>query len=84
MSNPAGPDEWQAWIEQACRAVGVDPSLVRTEAVLALTRTVAQRFVRPMAPVAAHILGLAVATHGAAEMERLTDDLLSTLPPETD
>jgi len=84
MSNPEDPAEWQAWIEQACRALGVDPRLVDTDAVLGLTRTVAQRLARPMAPVAAHILGLAIGAQGAVQTGRLIDALASTLPPATD
>ncbi|MBI4901774.1 MAG: molybdopterin-guanine dinucleotide biosynthesis protein A [Actinobacteria bacterium] len=83
MSHPENPEDWQPWIEQACHAVGVDPALVDLDAVLALTRTVAQQFVRPMAPVAAHILGLAIGSQGVAERDHLIEDLVRTLPPST-
>lgn len=80
MSHTDNPEEWQPWINEACLAVGVDPALVDTDAVLALTKTVAQRFVRPMAPLAAHILGLAIASGGAADTEQLIEQLVGTLP----
>ncbi|MHA6522893.1 DUF6457 domain-containing protein [Tessaracoccus sp. G1721] len=73
-------EQWQPWVEEACRAVGVDPSLVDTEIVLSLTREVAHRFTRPMAPVAAYILGLAVAQAGAGEAERLVGRVVDSLP----
>lgn len=81
MAHEDSPEEWQAWVEQACKAVGVDPRLVDTEVVLDFTKTVAQRFVRPMAPVAAHILGLAIASHDGVDARRLIEDLERTLPP---
>ena len=74
------PEDWQPWIVRACEAVGVDPELVDAQAVLKLTKTVAERYVRPMAPVAAHILGLALATQGASAREELIDRLTQTLP----
>lgn len=80
MSHTESPAEWQPWIERACEAVGVDPGLVDPQVVLALTRTVAERYVRPMAPVAAHILGLAVATHGVGARDKLIEELTQTLP----
>ncbi len=84
MSQTDNPEEWQPWIDEACRAVGVDPAIVETDAVLALTKTVAQRFLRPMAPVAAHILGLAIASNRTASTEELIEALVNTLPPALD
>jgi hypothetical protein len=84
MSDAENPQEWQPWIERACRAVGVDPSLVRTDTVLALTRTVAHSLPRPMAPVAAHILGLAMASPGAPAPGDLVERLVGTLPTVTE
>ena len=84
MAERENPEEWQPWIVRACEAVGVDPELVDSQAVLALTRSVAQRYVRPMAPVAAHILGLALASQGVAARERLIDQLVQTMPAPAD
>ena len=71
---------WQPWIEQACAAVGVDPALVDTDAVLAMTRQIAHGFDRPMAPVGAYILGLAVASGGDADLAALRRAIVATLP----
>ncbi|HET7723754.1 MAG TPA: DUF6457 domain-containing protein [Propionibacteriaceae bacterium] len=84
MTHEDSASDWQPWIEKACAAVGVDPALVDPIVVLALTKTVAERYVRPMAPVAAHILGLALATHGVAARDELIDRLTQTLPAAAD
>lgn len=81
MSHTDNPEEWQPWVDAACRQVGVDPAQVDIDTVLALTKSVARRFVRPMAPVAAYILGLAIASHGSDQTERLVAKLEGTLPP---
>lgn len=51
---------WQPWIEHVCAAVDVDPALVDVSAIHALTGQVAATFARPMAPVSAHLYGLAL------------------------
>lgn len=84
MPHQDDPGQWRPWVDEACQAVGVDPRLVDLDAVLALTGTVAHRLARPMAPVAAHILGLAMASGDAARPGRLIEALVSTLPPEDD
>ncbi|MBO1029990.1 molybdopterin-guanine dinucleotide biosynthesis protein A [Tessaracoccus sp. SD287] len=56
--------EWRPFIERASAAVGVDPSLVDEDVILELTSSIAREGVRPMAPVGAFILGLAVAGGG--------------------
>ena len=58
--------QWHAWIEQACAAVGTDPELVDVREIHALTKEIAHGFSRPMAPVGAYILGLAVGAGGGA------------------
>lgn len=62
---------WQQFVNQACRAVGVDASLVDIEAVLDMTREVAHAGARPMAPVSAYLLGLATGLDADADPERL-------------
>jgi hypothetical protein len=84
MSHEENAADWQPWIDKACEAVGVDPALVDPQVVLGLTKTVAERFVRPMAPVAAHILGLAMGSQGLEARERLVEQLVRTLPPTAD
>ena len=68
---PVDQDAWQAWIDHVCAAVGVDPALVDVGAVHALSSAVAERGVRPLAPLAAHVWGLARATHPDADADAL-------------
>ena len=87
MREPEDRSQWRPFIDAACRAVGVDPGLVDEDAVLTLTREVAHAGARPMAPVTAFVLGLAV---GAAPdtdpdyLRRVIEDAVSAapLPPE--
>ena len=62
---------WQAFVRQACEAVGVDPGLVDVNAVLDMTREVAHAGARPMAPISAYLLGLAIGQDADADPERL-------------
>ena len=55
---------WRPWIDRVADALGVDGAGVDVGLIHSLTRVVAHEFQRPMAPVAAYILGLAVGTHG--------------------
>lgn len=67
VSNLQDPDlrkAWEDWVTRACDAVGVDPRLVDIDEVHRLTKHVAHRFERPMAPVSSLILGLAIASGG--------------------
>lgn len=56
---PVDAARWQPWIDHVCAAVGVDPAAVDVAAVHDLSGEVAAVFTRPMAPVAAHLWGLA-------------------------
>lgn len=56
----AGEARWADWIEEACAAVGVDPEVVDVPGIHTLTRQIAHGFERPMAPVGAFVLGVAV------------------------
>ena len=51
---------WQEWMEVTARDLGVDPQLVDIAAIHDLTRVIAHDLDRPMAPVGAYLLGLAV------------------------
>lgn len=51
---------WYDWIEEACAAVGIEPESVDVPGIHDLTRVIAHGFERPMAPVGAYILGVAV------------------------
>lgn len=55
---------WRPWIDRVADALGVDAAGWTMELIHSLTRVVAHEFQRPMAPVAATILGLAVGAHG--------------------
>lgn len=69
--------EWRPFIERACAAAGVDPSVVDEDAILDLTRVIAHDGVRPMAPVGAYILGLAVGAGGdEARVRALIEDAI--------
>lgn len=61
---------WRPFIERACEAVGIDPNSVDENMILDLARVVAHDGERPMAPVAAYILGLAVGAGGDVEEKR--------------
>ena len=65
--------QWRPFIERASEAVGVDPNLVDEDLILELTASIAHDGVRPMAPVGAFILGLAVA--GGGDPEALKADI---------
>lgn len=56
---PIDQSLWQPWIDHVCTAVGVDPALVDVGAIHVLSGEVAEVYERPMAPVAAHLWGLA-------------------------
>ena len=62
---------WHDWIVEACAALDVDPDLVDVKAIHGLTKRIAHEYERPMAPVGAYILGLAV---GAGRGAGTADD----------
>ena len=74
---------WTEWVTEACRAVDVDPARVDIVEIHHLSKQVAHRLERPLAPVSTFILGLAL---GAAQPGRSRDELLErilgTLPGE--
>ena len=80
--------EQEAWLKEACAAIGVDYSLLEVSLVLELTKQVAHRFVRPMAPVSAYALGVAVGLSAAAEapvdQRALVERIVETLPAQAD
>ncbi|SMC84301.1 DUF6457 domain-containing protein [Janibacter indicus] len=78
-------ERWADWIERACAALGLDPEAVDVRSILDTTRTIAHGVERPMAPVGAYILGLAVGRlqeqGRPVDLESLRSHLESTLPP---
>lgn len=63
---PVDAAAWQPWVDHVCRALDVDPAQVDVAAVHELAGEVAAAFTRPMAPVAAHLWGLASGRRGGA------------------
>lgn len=71
---------WAGWVAHVCAAVGVEPARVDIAAIHSLTGAVAAGFTRPMAPVAAHIWGLAQVAHPDADPDALRDAILAAMP----
>lgn len=82
MTDPGGPAGMGEWVAAACAELGLDPGEVSVPLVLDLARDVAHGVLRPGAPVAAYLLGVAVG-RGAAPAEaagRLANLALSWPP----
>lgn len=73
-------EDWLAWVRDACKTLEIDPATVDVDQILDLTRDVAQRFTRPMAPVAAYLIGRAAQRHGVDQSAQLIEALLAGLP----
>lgn len=63
---------WQPWIDDVCAAAGVDPAHVDVALVQRLAKRISRQVERPMAPVAAYILGMALAAHPDASPSALS------------
>lgn len=80
-SPPEDRTPWRPFIERVCAAVGVDPDLVDEDALLDMTREVAHAGARPMAPVSAYILGVAVGAGGDPDyLLRVVEDAATAAP----
>lgn len=80
MSDLAAAEtQWHDWIEEACDALDVDASLVDVKTIHGLTKRIAHGYDRPMAPVGAFILGLAVGAREGADVGALRAVLESTI-----
>lgn len=87
------PQRWLDWVGEACAAVGVDADAVDIVQIHDLSKQVAHRLERPLAPVSTFILGLALGAAGAGAGagpgkevladEELLQRILATLPAET-
>lgn len=76
-----------SWIADAARAVGVDPDVVDTNALLGMARDVAHTVERKAAPLSTFVVGYAAGAAGADKDE--ISDLIRTIqqmcpPGETD
>ena len=82
----AAEQQWQHWIDDACRALDVDPRAVDVIGIHDLTKEIAHGFARPMAPVGSYILGLAVGIRAArgepVDQGALTDAIRATFPTD--
>ena len=75
MSDLAAAEtQWHDWIEEACDALDVDAKTIH-----GLTKRIAHGYDRPMAPVGAFILGLAVGGREGADVGALRAVLESTI-----
>lgn len=90
-TNDLDSDRWDDWITAVCARLGVDPTLVDVAVIHDLTRRVAHRYERPMAPVSSYMVGVAVglAVRDAGGpidptlLGRLVDEVDATLPSAT-
>ena len=75
--------EWAPFVERACEALGLAADRVDIDAILDMTREIAHAGARPMAPVSAYILGLAVGRRPDASPEflrRVLEDAATAAP----
>ncbi len=70
---------WHDWIVDACTAVDVAPESVNVQMIHGLTKRIAHKFERPMAPVGAFILGLALGEHPDADLVQLRAAIEDTM-----
>lgn len=79
--------EQEDYLVQVCDALGLDRDLLDVDLVLKLTKQVAHRFVRPMAPVTSYALGIAVGAAAAAgakpDQHDLAARVTALLPTES-
>ena len=73
---------WAEWVSEACAAVGVDAAQVDIAQIHHVSKQVAHRLERPLAPVSTFILGLAVAAGSGTPQDRAAalSRILDTLP----
>jgi len=86
MTDLEHPEQrWTDWVTSASEAVGIDADEVDIVEIHLLSKQVAHRLERPLAPVSTFILGLAVgASQEGCSREELLTRILDTLPPEDD
>lgn len=79
----ADDHRWAEWVRSASAAVGVDAESVDIAAIHHLSKQVAHRLERPLVPVSAFILGLALGAGregGPLSHDEAMSRLLGTLP----
>lgn len=77
---------WTEWVNDVCEALDVDADEVDIAAIHDLSKHVAHRLERPLAPVSTFILGLAIGGGSGTPQDRaaILARILDTLPPEHD
>jgi hypothetical protein len=70
------------WVREVCAALDVPAKEVNIPRILELTREISHRKTRPLGPVGAFILGMALGRHPDADPAELYDRILSTLPEQ--
>lgn len=78
--------EWGPFVQRVCDALGLDPARVDIDGILDMTREIAHAGARPMAPVSAFLLGLAVGRQPDADPEflrRVLEDAATAAPLPT-
>ena len=68
-------ESWAQFVAEVCAELDLDADRVETDEVLRLTRRVAHQGARPMAPVAAYVLGLALGAYPDADPHALLTKL---------
>ena len=83
MTDLENPEQrWLDWVAEACDAVGVDAEMVDIVEIHHLSKQVAHRLERPLAPVSTFILGLALGASTDADREDLLRRIIDTLPDD--
>ena len=77
---------WTEWVQDVCEALDVDADKVDIAAIHDVSKQVAHRLERPLAPVSTFILGLALGGGSGTHRDRtaIVRRILDTLPPEHD
>lgn len=74
--KPVDEAAWQPWVQQVAASVGEEASSVPIRTIHELTSAVSHLESRPMAPVAAHIWGLAQRLRPDADPEHLRQAII--------
>lgn len=84
MAGDVNLQELEPWLVQACQAVGVERDRIDIGMALKLSREVAHRLARPLAPVSTFIVGVALGAHPDADPRELAARIEALLPPQQD
>lgn len=68
------------WVREVSAALDIPPAAVDIPRILELTREISHRKTRPLGPVGAFILGMALGRHPDADPAEIYNRMLATLP----